>query len=332
MPLGGPHKFNEEELRFVGICDPHFSSANPAAWSAPYLEHLEQTIYQIFRFAQKEKCHGILWAGDWFHYKAPARNPLWFVTRVMKFLKKAGIPHYGILGNHDVKYNDWTIGLQGQPAELLLESGAFHLLDDAPVVFGGNGFKLQISGASYRQGLAIDCRDLERLENVNHHLALGHFWFGKSTGEFFGERLYGPDFLQYGDPDMYLIGHHHEDQGINTLGGKTYCTAGSITRTAAHKSDLSRAPSAVYITATRDSLSARVIRPKVSPCEDVMDLRVRQQVSEEREEMEEFLSNLSNTSITTADPEEILKQLDVTQEVRAATQAYIDRAEEALAQ
>jgi len=172
--------------------------------------------------------------------------------------------------------------------------------------------------------------NLERHEHVDHHIGLGHFWFGPKTGEFFGEKQYGPDFLVGGDPDMYLLGHHHEDQGIHTLGGKTYCTAGSITRTAAHKSDLSRAPSAVYITATRDSLNAQVIRPKVAACEDVMDLRVRAQVAEENAEMEDFLSSLTSTSIATQDPEEILRQLDVTQEVRDATQQYIDRAEDAL--
>ena len=333
MPLGGHTKVSGsgDEVRLIGVCDPHFSSSNPAAWSASYLEHLEKTLYQVFRFAQKNEVHGILWAGDWFHYKAPARNPLWFITRLMKFLKKAGIPHYGILGNHDVKYNDWTIGLQGQPAEMLIEAGSFHLLDDAPWIFEGKDFKVQVSGASYRQGLAIDTVNLEREEGVEHHIGLGHFWFGPKTGEFFGERQYGPDFLEPGDPDLYLLGHHHEDQGIHTLGGHTYCTAGSITRTAAHKSDLSRAPSAVYITATRDSMSAQVIRPKVADCEDVMDLRVRRQVAEEKAEMEDFLTNLSNTSIVTQDPEEILRQLDVTQEVREETQRYIDRAEEALA-
>jgi TnpA family transposase len=62
-----------------------------------------------------------------------------------------------------------------------------------------------------------------------------------------------------------------------------------------------------------------------------MDLRVRAQVAEEKEEMEDFLSSLSSTSIATQDPEEILRQLDVTQEVREATQQYIDRAEDAVA-
>lgn len=320
----------DSEIRLIGICDPHFSASNPAAWKASYLDHLEKTITQVFRYAKKREAHGILWAGDWFQYKAPARNPIWFVTRVIRFLQQAGVRHYGILGNHDVKYNDWTIGLQGQAAQLMLVADAFHLLDQNPATFEGDGFSVQLSGASFRQGLATDCRDLKRAEGVTHHVALGHFWFGRKTGEFWGEPMYGPDFFAKSDPDVYLIGHHHEDQGIQRVGGKHYCAAGSITRVGAYKSDLNRAPSAIEMIFTRDSFDTKVLRPKVPAPEDVMDLRVRAQVAEEREEMESFLSNLSDSKITTTDPVEILAELDADQKVLSKAKEYLDAAGEVL--
>ena len=314
------------EVRLVAICDPHLSAYRPPAWKVDFLEETEATLRQVFKFAQKQEAHAILWAGDFFNLKAPHRNPTWFITRCIRLLNEVGIPHVGIAGNHDVKFGSLA-GLSGMPLELLVETKVFNLVSPTKRwVIEQDGFTVHVTGDSFEHGSAESIMEIKR-EGADKVVALGHFWFGNATGKMFGEPMYGPDSLQSAEVDVFVIGHHHEDQGVRQINGKWYVSPGSINRIGVHKSDLTRKPAATYIRLTKTEIEIKVLRPKVQPVADLIDLAKREQIQQERVEIDQFIAALGTVSMETKDPREVLKRLTMPDAVREKVQHYLELAE-----
>ena len=312
-----------DRVTLIGICDPHFTAYNPSAWKVSYYDELEKTVKSVFHYAHAELVDGIVWAGDLFHLKSPTRNPLWFMTKIIQLMRQSPCPNIGIAGNHDVKYGSLE-GLDGQPLELLMESGAFHLLDRKPWLFHVNSFDVEVAGKSYEHGRAIE----PLFEtSAKWKVAVSHFWFGKQTGTLFGEQIYGPDYLGKWKADIHLIGHHHDDQGIVRKDGKQYCSVGSITRTGSHKADLERRPAAVLMKFTDTEVEIQPIRVTHRPMDQLIDMARREQVMNEKKEIDDFIATLKAGTIGQMDPEKALEELDVTEEVRSKAKEYLERAE-----
>lgn len=322
---------NKGEVRFIAMADAHLCAFDPPSWKISFIDHSEDTLRQIFKFAVKVNADGILWAGDQFHRKSSTNNPLWFVSRIIRLFKEpegAGIENMGIAGNHDIKFGSIEKGLEGQALETLIAAGVFRLLDSQEFLVEADDFKVRVAGASFEHGKAEACRDKKK-DGADYLISLGHFWFGKTSGEFFGEPLYGPDFLGKGEPDLYVIGHHHEDQGVQEEGGKFYVAPGSINRTGGKESDLLRRPAASLITITKEGIKVQVLRPKVREATEVIDLEVRQQVLLERKEMDSFINSLHQAEAEATDPDEIMGEMGLTPVVRERARKYIELAEEA---
>jgi len=228
------------------MCDPHFSAHSPTSYKVDYWELVQSTIAQIAKFSKDKDVDAICWAGDIFNLKASSRNPLKFMGEVVEMFQSFGdIPHVGIAGNHDVLYGSLE-GLNGQPLDLLIKTGIYHLLDRQPIrIFSDiqnsnlKGPTLTVKGESYTHGKADGVKALIKDEG-KYLMGVGHFWFGPHSGEFFGEKIYGPDFLDNSEVDIYLIGHHHEDHGVHFINDKHYIVHGSISKIGAHKHDLDR--------------------------------------------------------------------------------------------
>lgn len=315
-----------DEVRIISISDAHMSCYNPVSWKMSYWEHTRAAIQQVLQFANKVQADAVIWPGDQYHLKTPARNPLYFVADSIELLNEAQAPHYGIGGNHDLK-NGSLNGLEGQPLEVLVRGGTLTLLDEEELVILMNDRSLRVAGESYFHGKAEGCRERKR-GGVDHLVTLGHFWFGKETGEFYGEPMFGPDWLEKGETDTYVIGHHHADQGIPVVNGKTYVVVGSINRTGSHTTDLDRKPAAAYLRYSKDGMEVKALRPKVLPLEEVLDLEKRKAHQREEKEMKEFIDTLKQTKVTSSDPTQALLELDLPKEVRERAQKYLEAADE----
>jgi len=312
-----------DRISLIGICDPHFTAYNPSSWKVSYYDELEKTIKSLFHYANTELVDGIVWAGDIFHLKSPSRNPLWFMTKIIQLMREAPCPNLGIAGNHDLKFGSLE-GLEGQPLELLMEAGVYHLLDQKPWIFSVAGFEVEVAGKSYEHGRAVE----PHFEtNAKWKMSVGHFWFGKQTGTLFGEQIYGPDHLVKWKSDIYLIGHHHDDQGIVRRDNKQYCSVGSVTRTGSHRNDLERRPSAVLMSFTENAVDIQPIRVLHRPMSELIDMDRREQVMKEKEEIDNFIETLKEGTIGTMDPDKVLSELDLPEEVREKTREYLDKAE-----
>lgn len=323
-----------DALRFVAINDPHLSAHNPASYKADYWQLCKETLRKVFKFAEQKEVDGILWSGDIFNLKSPTRNPLWFMSEVIDLMGEVTIPHLAIAGNHDIKFGHLAKGFRGQPVEILEKSRIIQLLDKQEAVFRipheGKDFSVRIAGASYFHGKAEPVMEKTK-KGADRLVTLGHFWFGPQSGEFYGEPIYGPDILGTGEPDVYIIGHHHEDQGVQVIGNKTYASVGSLGRTGAHKNDLTRRPAALFLEISPTAINTSVLRPSMPPPEEVMDLEKREQVVKERQEMESFLAAMNTAQLTSNDPKAILDELAPTPVVKEKVLEYLEQAEEASA-
>jgi len=327
-------------FRAVTICDPHFSAHNPPVYKQDYWPIVLDTMLKIFKFAHEKECDAILWAGDIFHLKTAIRNPLWFLTEVIGLFRDAsekGILHLGIAGNHDVKYGSLAEGLEGQPLHVLATAGCYNLLDKNEYLFEIRNedvldtkktTKVRVAGASFLHGSAKPLL-AKKKQGADYLVTLGHFWFGSQSGEFFGEVIYGPDYLDAGETDVYVIGHHHEDQGIQEVGKKVYFAHGSPSRTGAHKHDLERRPAAGFLDISAAGIEHSILRPKMPEIADVMDLETRKVVMAEKEKIEEFVKLFSESGMDAGDPRKILDSIDPNMDAQLKSRVldYLDAAE-----
>lgn len=312
--------------KFVAINDPHFCAHNPAVYKTDYWTLTKESLRKVFKFAKDQDADAILWSGDLFHLKAASRNPLWFISEILDLMREPQIPMIGIAGNHDIKFGSIEEGLEGQALDILIKAGVYHLLDRQEVVFDAGNHTTRVAGGSYRHAKAEYVRAKQK-KGANRLITLGHFWYGPQSGEFFGEPIYGPDYLDTGETDLYIIGHHHEDQGVQTHGSKQYASVGSLSRTGSHKNDLERRPAALFVETTEQGITTKIVRPRVPAADEIMDLEKRAQVMQEKEEIQEFLTALNTAKLTTTDPRKILEELKPTDKVRERVLKYLSDAE-----
>lgn len=332
---------DRDTLRLVTICDPHLSSHNPSSWreDAPsYEEHNAAVLRQVWRFAHAKRADAILCAGDVFHLKPEARNPVPFLIRTARLFKEAPCPVFGIAGNHDMPRGSAENGI-GAPLEALCEMGAYHLLDHDPVEYelpwtGTQSWVVRIAGASFDHGRAgsfmrLDAGDLGGTHRpADYLISLGHFAFGPKSGSFYGEPVYGPDTLGDAAFDVAVLGHHHYDQGIREHAGKLYVSHGSTAWTSVHRADAERRPAAGFLEIRRgEDVVFNVLRPKVAPFGDVVDTEGHAQAIQESEEIDEFVASLGSVQFDAADPGAVLDGMDAAREVKERAKAYLEDAE-----
>lgn len=317
-------------FKAIAINDPHFAASSPPAFKTSYLEHLESNLDQVFRKAIEWDVDAILWAGDMFHLKEPRHNPLWLIARVAGKLANVAtvgnLLNLGIGGNHDYKHGSLAGGLKGSPLEILTEAQQLTLLDDHEFVFQTEDTTVRVAGGSYHHGQAQHVRDKKK-DGAEHLITLGHFWLGTQTGEFFGEALYGFDFFKESESDIIVVGHHHEDKGVMEAHGKLFVSQGSISITGAHPHDLKRRPAAVYIEITGKERTTKLLRPKMQPIEELIDLERHEQIKKERKDVQDFIETLAKAELKTADPNEILAEIAPTEEIKRRAHEYIELAE-----
>lgn len=319
-------------IRLITICDPHLSAHNPGAWGGEmsYEEHNAGMMRQVFRFAAKQEVDAIVCGGDIFHLKTPTRNPLDFVIRTARLFKEAPCPLVGIAGNHDMRSGSFANNI-GPALEALIEMGAYHLLDEEPLLIRMDFAALEtrtvaVAGASYDHAMAESFMAIPRTGDVQ--VNVGHFAFGLESGTFYGEPVFGPDTLGAGDFDVAVIGHHHTDQGIPKVGGKIYMAHGSTAWTSVHKADKGRHPKAGYLEVTPEGVTSNTLRLKTPEFSELINVAAHEAAVEEGEELEAFLQTLGGVEFAGLDPGSILggmKGLEGT--VRERVEAYLEAAE-----
>lgn len=330
-------KYNEEgnvvavpgpSLKLVTVLDPHFSPIAPAARTDDFLESTEDAFRQTIRFAVKVNASAIVIAGDIFHLKSGQKNPHWFMRRIIRLFKEArkeGILVLGIAGNHDLTHGS-MVSFETQPVGVLVEGDAMHLLDESSVLFELDGFTVRVAGSSYHHAQADIVRDLKK-DGATFLVTTGHFWFGKETGQFFGEPVYGPEYFESSESDALIIGHHHADQGIQQVKGRTFVAHGSMNRVGSHAGDMDRKPAVGLLEITKEGIVGKVARLRVPDAAEIFDLEKREAIVAERKELDEFMHLMANQVMGGDDVSTLMAEMVISPEVRSQVDNYLKDAE-----
>ena len=143
--------------------------------------------------------------------------------------------------------------------------------------------------------------------------------------------MFGPDTLGKAQIDVFCVGHHHADHGIQEIEGKWYVTPGSVTRTGVHKDDTLRKPAAALITLTEAKVEVKKVRPKYPEPQDHLNLEVHEQVVAEKKALEAFMQVLAGADFSLTDPRQVLKSMGLVKDVHVRVEQFLAEAEAELA-
>jgi DNA repair exonuclease SbcCD nuclease subunit len=282
---------------FLTANDIHISDNGPRSRIDDFKATVLGKISQIRMAANKLCVDATLLAGDLFNLKNPAKNSHNLNQELIKEFKQFKSPIYMIEGNHDLTGNNIN-SLPDQPLGVLFEDKTLIQLREQ--IVEKDGVKVSIVGLPY-----TDFEDLSELKIPEKgrcalQICLLHLYAAPVPGMLFRERIYGYKELAEAFPsvDVFVIGHYHLDQGVETTEGKYFINLGSITRGTLADEDVNHKPKIGLIQVTVDDAQGRVvceiktIALKIKPVEEVFDLERHEEEKKEVAEIEAFVEKM----------------------------------------
>lgn len=316
---------------FLFRTDTHVADRSPASWKGDYPAEIWSNLEQIGQLAREREVAAVLDGGDFFHVKAASRNPHAIVARSAAIHRAYPCPTFCIEGNHDLAYNNLE-SIDRQPLGVLYEAHVFEHLREH--VFEKDGVRVRVVGVPYSPTRAMaELRAIQKKPGDDFLIALVHQLAGESppprVEEFFGEPVFRyADLVTEDGPDVWCFGHWHKDQGIVTLGGKTFVNQGAVSRGALIAENTKRTPKVTLIEADKNGIRATEIGLVVAPPEDVFDMERKERAEQENKSIDEFVLKLQQDA--SIDPESTIEEnvgaLDFAQEVRETALDYLERA------
>lgn len=286
-------------IRLVWRTDVHLSDRTPSSrkddWTESVLGKLRQTVL----VANKVKARAILDGGDFFHIKSPSQNSHKLIRAVADLHRESTAPVYACVGNHDCVYGDYSY-LNQQPLGVLFSTGVFNrLYDEHEVSFTEGGYKVRVVGIPYH-GTEYDMDRFDIKKGDEDVLVVVAHVLASEKG---GTMFEGEDIVKYSDiahldPDVWLFGHWHKDQGITRIGSKSFVNLGSLTRGSLSQDEITRKPAmAVLSFDPEKGINIQVVRLKVKPAEEVFDIDRREQVQARTVTIDAFISSIKQTLV-----------------------------------
>jgi DNA repair protein SbcD/Mre11 len=283
-------------ISFTVRTDCHVHDKAPQSRIDDYLETCLDKLRQIGEFASSRKCTAVLDNGDFFHAKAATKNSHDMVRKVIEVHREYyPCPVYENPGNHDFPYNNIDY-LSRQPLGVLFAAGVFQRMGDLTFT-DEEGLKVRVVGFPYKSHFDVSEFDLERGDE-DILIVAAHTFASPKGGDIFGNET----ALSYYDlsscsPDVYIFGHWHIDQGIQTINGKTFMNLGSMTRGSLTQDNINRIPRFGYIEISKDkqgvvSLHTEAVELKVKPAHEIFDLERHTRLQEEQRDIDQFISSL----------------------------------------
>jgi len=278
------------EIIILTAGDIHISDVNPRSRTDNFKETILGKLDQLRGAANKLKADAVLLTGDIYNLKAPTKNSHDLNRELIELFKKFKCPIFAIPGNHDLTADDLET-LPEQPISVLFASGYVKNLSHE--VITKKGLKVSLVGIPFKKTFEIEDLKMPSKEGFAAQVCLMHIYAGPKAGNLFKERLYGYDELSTLSPDVYVIGHYHEDQGIQWLDKKCFVNLGSISRGTIAEERLDHKPKFGFIKISEDgTITADSIPLTIKPAEEVFDLKKRDEEKKENVDIQKYVEHL----------------------------------------
>ena len=318
-------------ISLIWRTDVHLSDHTPRSRKDDWTETVIGKLTQVGEIARRLKAKAVLDGGDFFDIKSPTRNSHSLVRRVIELHQKYPCPVYGNVGNHDCVYGDYSF-LPQQPLGVLFGAEAFRrCYDEYEGLFEEGGVRVRVVGVPYH-GTKYDFERFTRIKkgSEDYLVVMAHVLASPSGGTLFESE----DVIKYADldaldPDVFLFGHWHRDQGItHTAAGKTIVNVGSLTRGSLAQDDLDRIPSVVHLSFDARGVSCEKIPLEYAPNSEVFDLEARDVRKIRENMMEDFVDSIQKILSDGNDRSirDAIRDLDVPSMVKEQAILYVEKA------
>ncbi len=320
-------------IRLVWRTDVHLSDNPPSSRKDDWTSTVLDKLRQVGEVARKVDASAVIDGGDFFHVKSPSRNSHELIRRTAEVHAAYPCPVYGNVGNHDCVYGDYAY-LDQQPLGVLFSTGVFRrLYDEHEYVMEQGGVKIRVVGIPYH-GTQYDMARFSRIRKGDEDflVCVAHVLASQRGGSMFeGEDILAYDALAAFEPDVFMFGHWHKDQGVDVVNGKTIVTIGSLTRGALSQDEVERRPACAVLTFQKDQpVQVQTVRLRVKPAADVFDVAGKARAEARASTVDSFAESVRArlASEQGRDVAEVVAGLDIPDKVRERVLLYLERAGE----
>jgi DNA repair exonuclease SbcCD nuclease subunit len=321
------------DFTFITASDLHISDSGPRARIDDFKETLLGKLSQMRMACSKLNADAVLFAGDLYNLKSPARNSHKLNQDLIKEFKKFPCPIYMIEGNHDLTANRLE-SLDEQPLGVLFADQTLIQLREK--VLEKDGIKVSLIGIPYTDDLNLSTLKIPDKADSVIQICLMHIYAGLKSSMLFREKIYGYDELEKLSPDIFVLGHYHIDQGVYVQGGKTFINIGSMSRGTIAEEDLSHHPQIGFIKISVDddkkvTRTVRAIKLKIKPAAEIFDLVKKDEEKKENTEIQQFIEKLASEEVRLSeenkdDVEKIIDAMNVAKAVKDKVLYFIQEA------
>lgn len=315
-------------ITLVWRTDVHMADESPQSRTDDWTSTVLDKLGQVGAIARQQKAAAVLDGGDFFHIKSPGRNSHEVIRKVADLHKTYSCEVFANVGNHDCVYGDISF-LDQQPLGVLFATGVFRrCYGQHEAVFTQDGMKVRVVGIPYH-GVRYDKGRFDIKKGDEDYLVvMAHVLASRQGGTMFeGEDIISYDFLKDLDPDLWLFGHWHKNQGVDEIApGKWVVNTGSLTRGALNQDNLDRVPSCAVLRFTPKGMEIEEFPLAVATASEIFDLEAKDKTEARSFVMEAFVDSLKSTlkQVKGRTLLDIIRESDVPDKIKERALLYVE--------
>ena len=280
--------------------DVHMADFSPQSRTDDWTETLLGKLSQVGHIAEEVKADAVIDGGDLFHVKSPSRNSHELVGKVASIHNTYPCPVYGTIGNHDVKYGSMEF-LQESPLGVLFHTGNMRRLYGIhEAIFTDGNITVRVVGIPYH-GTSYDMELFRKIKkgSEDYLVVAAHVLASPKGGTLFeSEDVVSYHFLGDLEPDVWLLGHWHKNQGIVEQNGKWIVNIGSLSRGSLSQDDINRIPACAVLKFDSEGIDIQAIPLEVKPASEVFNLQGKARADAKSMSMDVFVDSLKDSLMT----------------------------------
>ncbi|HEU4965639.1 MAG TPA: metallophosphoesterase [Bacilli bacterium] len=279
-------------MKLLYLTDTHIRASSPQNRTDDFVETLKNKFREVNEIARREQVDAILHGGDFFDIPSPSLS---VCGDFVSLMSQAGVPIYGIAGNHDVfGHNPDT--LPRTVLGFIDRIGVVKLIHPGqPLFLEKDGLKVQVSGQHYHYDL--DRRDPRLdyvIDSVEADIGI-HLVHGMLMDKAFMEGVAHTRVDQIVDTKAHLTlcGHNHLGWPEIRHDGKIFYNPGGFVRLSNHPNDASRRPQVLLLDMTSGELQIKKIKLKSAPPGDeCLDRSKNEEAAFMQQRLAEFVQGI----------------------------------------